>query len=93
MKMFGIKLLKKIGNEPRQRWEYRCQTISKVQNRGVLDIGKARRKNQDSERSGGITDTKLGSSREAKTSGLDMHCKRERGDTREGWEKGKEGTL
>lgn len=51
----------------------------KVQNRRVSDIGKARWKNQDSERSGGITDTKLGSSREAKTSRLDMHCKGERG--------------
>lgn len=83
MKMFGIKLLKKIGNEPRQGWEYRCQTISKVQNSGVLDIGKARWKNQDSERSGSITDTKLGSSREAKNSRLDMHCKgEERGHER-----------
>ena len=58
------------------------KTISKIQNRGVSDIGKARWNNQDSERSGGITDTKLGSSREAKTSILDMHYKGERGHER-----------
>ena len=48
----------------------------------MSDIGKARWNNQGSERSGGITDTKLGSSKEAKTSILDLHCKGERGHER-----------
>ena len=85
LKMFGIKLLKKIGNEPRQG----CQTISKVQNRGVLDIGKARQKNQDSERSGGITDTKLGSSRETKTSGLEFIARGREGTRERGGRRGR----
>lgn len=45
----------------------------------MSDIGKAGWKNQCKERSGGITDTELGSSREAKTSRLGVCCRGERG--------------
>lgn len=46
----------------------RCQTISKVQNRGESEKSKAEYKAQGKESSGGINDTKLaGSSRNQQT--------------------------
>lgn len=51
----------------------------------MSDIGKAGWKNQCKERSGGITDTKLGSSREAKTSRLGVCLQGREGIWGRGW--------